>query len=62
MQLNNVRVTHKLWATFLGVVLLLGLLAGIALNRYAVLTESAMTQVLEYEDRITKAVRWGVVA
>ena len=58
MQFDNIRVSRKLWGTLLGVVVIMTLMAGVLLNRFAASMEQTMADVLVIEERITSAVRW----
>ncbi|MBA4112544.1 MAG: methyl-accepting chemotaxis protein [Verminephrobacter sp.] len=58
MQFDNIRVSRKLWGTLLGVVVIMTLMAGVLLNRFATSMEQTMADVLVIEERITSAVRW----
>ena len=58
MQFDNIRVSRKLWGTLLGLVVIMALMAGVLLNRFATSMEQTMADVLVIEERITSAVRW----
>ncbi len=58
MKLDNVRVSRKLWGALLGVVVIMAITSGVALNRLAATVDQSMVDVLQYEARITDAVRW----
>jgi methyl-accepting chemotaxis protein len=58
MKLNDLRVSHKLWGTILGLLLLMLCVAAWTQLRAARVMDEAMTHVEDYEDRITTVVRW----
>jgi len=58
MQLDNVRVSRKLWGAFLGLMIAMLLLSGFAQNRGNNSMSNAMDAVIEIEGRIIEAVRW----
>ena len=49
MQFDNIRVSRKLWGTLLGVVVIMTLMAGVLLNRFATSMEQTMADVLVIE-------------
>ncbi|VUZ26433.1 Methyl-accepting chemotaxis protein III [uncultured Comamonas sp.] len=62
MQINDIRVSHKLWATILGLLLILPTVAGLTLWRFAHVVDSANRQIAHAEQAITDAVQWrGIV-
>ncbi|RQO82295.1 methyl-accepting chemotaxis protein [Acidovorax sp. FJL06] len=58
MQLDNIRVSRKLWGAFLGLMIGMLLLSGFAQNRANTSMSSAIDAVVEIEARISSAVRW----
>jgi len=58
MQLDNVRVSRKLWGAFLGLMIAMLLLSAFAQNRGNTSMSNAMDGVIEIEGRIVEAVRW----
>ena len=58
MKFNNLRVSHRLWASLLGLLLAMLVVALWTQNRTGRITEEAMTSISAYEDKITTAVRW----
>ena len=62
MQINDIRVSYKLWATILGLLLVLPTLASLTLWRFAHVVDSANQQIAHAEQTITDAVLWrGIV-
>ncbi len=49
MQINDIRVSHKLWATILGLLLILPTVAGLTLWRFAHVVDSANRQIAHAE-------------
>lgn len=58
MQLDNIRVSRKLWGAFLGLMIGMLLLSSFAQNRGNNSMAAAMDGILEIEERISSAVRW----
>jgi len=58
MQLNDIRVSRKLWGAFLGLMIAMLLLAAWAENRSNGAMARAIEDVVEIEGRIATAVRW----
>ena len=58
MQLDNIRVSRKLWGAFLGLMICMLVLSGTAQNRANSAMSSAMDDVTEIDGRIAAAVRW----
>ncbi|MBV7455643.1 HAMP domain-containing protein [Acidovorax sp. sif1233] len=58
MQLDNIRVSRKLWGAFLGLMIGMLLLSGFAQNRANSSMSSAIDAVVDIEGRISAAVRW----
>ena len=62
MQINDIRVSYKLWGTILGLLLVLPTLASLTLWRFAHVVDSANQQIAHAEQTITDAVLWrGIV-
>ena len=58
MKFNDLRVSHRLWASLLGLLLAMLVVAVWTQNRTSRITEEAMTSILVYEDKISTTVRW----
>ncbi len=58
MQLDNIRVSRKLWGAFLGLMIAMLLLSSFAQNRGNNSMTAAMDGIIEIEERISSAVRW----
>ncbi|MFZ4285162.1 methyl-accepting chemotaxis protein [Variovorax sp. HJSM1_2] len=58
MKLNDIRVTHKLWGTILGLLLVLLAVAAWTQSRSTQTMEKALADVQLYEANITSAQRW----
>jgi methyl-accepting chemotaxis protein len=58
MNLNDIRVTHKLWGTILGLLLVLLAVAAWTQTRSTQTMEKALADVQLYEGNITSAQRW----
>ena len=58
MKLNDLSVSHRLWASLLGLLLSMLAVAIWTQNRTSRITEEAMTSISAYEDKITTTVRW----
>ena len=58
MQIDNIRVSRKLWGAFLGLMICMLVLSGTAQNRANSAMSSAMDAVTEIDGRIAAAVRW----
>ena len=58
MKLNDIRVAHKLWATILGLLLLLLAAAAFTQFRAGVAMENALADVQRFEANISAAVQW----
>jgi methyl-accepting chemotaxis protein len=58
MKINDIRVSHKLWATILGLLLIMLGVTTFTQQRAGLAMENALADVLRYEARITEAVRW----
>ena len=58
MKFNDLRVSHRLWASLLGLLLAMLVVAVWTQNRTSRITEEAMTSILVYEDKISTKVRW----
>ncbi|ART59940.1 methyl-accepting chemotaxis protein [Acidovorax carolinensis] len=58
MQLDNIRVSRKLWGAFIGLMIAMLIMSGWAQNRGNNSMTSAMDAVVEIEGRIVSAVRW----
>jgi methyl-accepting chemotaxis protein len=58
MKLNDIRVTHKLWGTILGLLLVLLAVAAWTLSRSTQTMEKALADVQLYEANISSAQRW----
>lgn len=58
MQLDNIRVSRKLWGAFIGLMIAMLIMSGWAQNRANNSMVSAMDAVVEIEGRIVSAVRW----
>ena len=58
MKLNDIRVSHKLWSTILGLLLLLLGVAAYTQYRSGLAMEKALADVQRFEANITNAVRW----
>ena len=58
MQLDNIRVSRKLWFAFLGLMVAMALVSGIAQNRGNTTMARAMDAVVDIDTRVVAAVRW----
>ena len=58
MKFNDLRVSHRLWASLLGLLLAMLVVALWTQSRTGRITEEAMSSISAYEDKITTAVRW----
>ena len=58
MQLDNIRVSRKLWFAFLGLMVAMALVSDIAQNRGNTTMERAMDAVVDIDTRVVAAVRW----
>ena len=58
MQLDNIRVSRKLWGAFLGLMICMLVLSGTAQNRANSSMSAAMDAVVDIDARIAAAVRW----
>lgn len=58
MQLDNIRVSRKLWGAFIGLMIAMLIMSGWAQNRAYNSMVSAMDAVVEIEGRIGSALRW----
>ena len=58
MQLDNIRVSRKLWGAFIGLMIAMLIMSGWAQNRANNSMVSAMDAVVEIEGRIASALRW----
>ena len=58
MKFNNLRVSHRLWVSILGLLLSMLLVALWTQSRNNRITESAMASISAYEDKISTTVRW----
>jgi methyl-accepting chemotaxis protein len=58
MKFNDLRVSHRLWASLLGLLLAMLVVAAWTQSRMGRITEEAMASISAYEDKITTAVRW----
>ena len=58
MQLDNIRVSRKLWFAFLGLMVAMALVSGIAQNRGNTTMARAMDAVVDIDTRAVAAVRW----
>ena len=58
MQLDNIRVSRKLWGAFLLLMLVMLVISGFQQYRANASMGGAMDSVVEIEDRISAAVRW----
>ena len=58
MQLDNIRVSRKLWGAFIGLMVAMLIMSGWAQNRANNSMVSAMDAVVEIEGRIGSALRW----
>ena len=57
MQLDNIRVSRKLWFAFLGLMVAMALVSGIAQNRGNTTMARAMVAVVDIDPRVVAAVR-----
>ena len=57
MQLDNIRVSRKLWGAFLGLMICMLVLSGTAQNRANSSNSAAMDAVVDIDARIAAAVR-----
>ena len=58
MQLDNIRVSRKLWGAFIGLMIAMLIMSGWVQNRGNNSMMSAMDAVVEIEGRIASALRW----
>jgi methyl-accepting chemotaxis protein len=58
MKLNDIRVAHRLWATILGLLLLLLAAAAFTQYRAGMAMEKALADVQRFEANISAALRW----
>ncbi len=58
MQLDNIRVSRKLWGAFLILMLAMLVVSGVQQNRSNASMTDAMEQVVRIDERIVMAVRW----
>jgi methyl-accepting chemotaxis protein len=58
MQLDNIRVSRKLWGAFIALMLAMMVISGFQQYRANTSMSGAMDQVVEIEQRISTAVRW----
>jgi len=58
MQLNDIRVSRKLWGAFLALMVAMLIMSGFAQNRANTSMTAALDSVLEIESRISSAIRW----
>ena len=58
MQLDNIRVSRKLWFAFLGLMVAMSVVSGVAQNRGNSAMSRAMDAVVEIDARVVSAVRW----
>ncbi|AOG25192.1 methyl-accepting chemotaxis protein [Acidovorax sp. RAC01] len=58
MQLDNIRVSRKLWGAFIALMLAMLVISGFQQYRANTSMTGAMDQVVEIEQRISTAVRW----
>ena len=58
MQFNNLRVSHRLWASILGLLLAMLIVVAWTQTRASRATEEAMASIAAYDDKITTTVQW----
>ena len=58
MQIDNIRVSRKLWGAFILLMLAMLLISGFQQYRANSSMSAAMDQVVEIEERISAAIRW----
>ena len=58
MQLDNIRVSRKLWFAFLGLMVAMALVSGIAQNRGNTTMARAMDAVVDIDTRVVAGGRW----
>ncbi|MFN3377388.1 MAG: methyl-accepting chemotaxis protein, partial [Burkholderiaceae bacterium] len=58
MQLDNIRVAHRLWGMFLVLMLAMLAIAGFQQYRANITMEQAIDDVIVIEARISESVRW----
>ncbi|BEU98236.1 HAMP domain-containing protein [Acidovorax sp. DW039] len=58
MQLDNISVSRKLWFAFLGLMVAMAVVSGVAQNRGNSTMARAMDAVVEIDARVVAAVRW----
>jgi hypothetical protein len=58
MQIDNVRVSRKLWGAFVGLMIAMLLMSAWAQNRSNSAMARALEEVVEIEGRISTAIRW----
>ena len=58
MQLDNIRVSRKLWGMFLGLMVIMLVISGFQQYRANSSMAQAIDEVIAIEGRITESVRW----
>ena len=58
MQLDNIRVSRKLWFAFLGLMVAMAVVSGVAQNRSNTAMSRAIDAVAEIDTRLASVIRW----
>ena len=58
MQLDNIRVSRKLWLAFLGLMVAMAVVSGIAQNRANTVMSKALDAIVDIDGRLAEVIRW----